>query len=57
MIAHVFAWMGDRLDTDVLFGKDNGLKSLLVLSGVTTEDKTALPGKQNYAGLKCRYHQ
>mmetsp|Transcript_67362 Transcript_67362/g.152425 ORF Transcript_67362/g.152425 Transcript_67362/m.152425 type:complete len:94 (+) Transcript_67362:163-444(+) len=31
--------VGDRLDTDVLFGNDNGLKSLLVLSGVTTEEK------------------
>jgi len=31
--------VGDRLDTDILFGKDNGLKSCLVLSGVTTEEK------------------
>lgn len=31
--------VGDRLDTDVLFGTDNGLKSVLVLSGVTSEEK------------------
>ena len=33
--------VGDRLDTDILFGKDGGLKTLLVLSGVTPE-KTLL---------------
>jgi phosphoglycolate/pyridoxal phosphate phosphatase family enzyme len=31
--------VGDRLDTDVLFGANNGLKSCLVLSGVTSEAK------------------
>lgn len=29
--------VGDRLDTDILFGLDNGLLSCLTLSGVTTE--------------------
>lgn len=31
--------VGDRLDTDILFGKDNGLSSILTLTGVTTESK------------------
>ncbi|PXF48454.1 Phosphoglycolate phosphatase 1B, chloroplastic [Gracilariopsis chorda] len=35
--------VGDRLDTDVLFGKDNGLSSVLTLSGVTTEEKLLSP--------------
>lgn len=37
--------VGDRLDTDVLFGTDNGLKTVLTLSGVTSESK--LLSKEN----------
>lgn len=35
--------VGDRLDTDILFGADNGLKTCLTLSGVTTEAKLNSP--------------
>lgn len=34
---------GDRLDTDVLFGKNGGLTTMLVLSGVTTEEQLLSP--------------
>ena len=37
--------VGDRLDTDILFGQNNGLLSCLTLSGVTTEAK--LLSKEN----------
>ena len=37
--------MGDRLDTDILFGQNSGLLSCLTLSGVTTEAK--LLSKEN----------
>lgn len=38
--------VGDRLDTDMLFGLDNGLRTCLTLSGVTTEEQVL--GKDNH---------
>jgi phosphoglycolate/pyridoxal phosphate phosphatase family enzyme len=35
--------VGDRLDTDVLFGKNNGLTTILTLSGVTTTNRLFAP--------------
>ena len=45
--------VGDRLDTDILFGNDNGLKSCLTLSGVTTEEQPA--GEQGDPRLLRRH--
>jgi len=45
--------VGDRLDTDVLFGKNNGMKSCLVLSGVTTEQKLLGPENQIVPDFYC----
>lgn len=35
--------VGDRLDTDILFGKNNGLQTVLTLSGVTTAEQLFSP--------------
>ena len=35
--------IGDRLDTDILFGINGGLRTCLVLSGVTQEDALLAP--------------
>jgi phosphoglycolate phosphatase len=37
--------IGDRLDTDILFGLNHSMKTILTLSGVTTKDK--LLSKEN----------
>ncbi|XP_010554749.1 PREDICTED: phosphoglycolate phosphatase 2 [Tarenaya hassleriana] len=38
--------VGDRLDTDILFGQNAGCKTLLVLSGVTTESALRQEGNK-----------
>ncbi|KAL3925832.1 MAG: hypothetical protein SGILL_000148 [Bacillariaceae sp.] len=37
-------FVGDRLDTDIRFGNDNGMRSLLVMTGVTTADSMVRVG-------------
>lgn len=38
--------VGDRLDTDILFGQNGGLTTCLVLSGVTTEEQLLSPSNE-----------
>ena len=40
-------FVGDRLDTDIRFGNENGMKSLLVMTGVTTADILEALGEGN----------
>jgi phosphoglycolate/pyridoxal phosphate phosphatase family enzyme len=39
--------IGDRLNTDILFGKINGLKSLLVLTGITKQEDMQTTAEDN----------
>lgn len=43
--------VGDRLDTDILFGKNGGLTTCLVLSGVTTEAELLGPENNTYPDM------
>lgn len=38
MQPHQLCMVGDRMDTDVLFGHGGGLQTLLVLSGASSKD-------------------
>ncbi|CAJ1387597.1 unnamed protein product [Effrenium voratum] len=46
--------VGDRLDTDIAFGRNNGLKTCLTLSGVTSEDELLerMPRKKGTEGIQ-----
>lgn len=44
--------VGDRLDTDIVFGNSNGAVSCLVFSGVTTEEKYTSPENK----IKANYY-
>ena len=43
--------VGDRLDTDILFGAHGGLTTMLVLSGVTTEEALLAPENSIHPNL------
>lgn len=43
--------VGDRLDTDILFGKNGGLTTMLTLSGVTTEEELLSPDNKVHPDL------
>ncbi|CAE7203264.1 PGLP1B [Symbiodinium necroappetens] len=50
--------VGDRLDTDIAFGRNNGLKTCLTLSGVTTEDELMerAPRKKGTEGIQPEFY-
>lgn len=50
--------VGDRLDTDIAFGRNNGLQTCLTLSGVTTEDELLdkTPRKAGTEGIQPEFY-
>lgn len=62
---HQICMVGDRLDTDILFGQDGGLTTMLVLSGTPSTTHLCLSMKQEVMGLlivnalrrKCSFGQ
>eukprot|EP00930_Biecheleria_cincta_P033916 TRINITY_DN23471_c0_g1_i1.p1 TRINITY_DN23471_c0_g1~~TRINITY_DN23471_c0_g1_i1.p1 ORF type:complete len:424 (-),score=66.29 TRINITY_DN23471_c0_g1_i1:335-1534(-) len=50
--------VGDRLDTDIAFGRNNGLQTCLTLSGVTTEDELLdkAPRKAGTEGIQPEFY-
>ncbi len=49
---------GDRLDTDIAFGRNNGLKTCLTLTGVTTESEVLeqVPRKTGTEGIQPDFY-
>lgn len=50
--------VGDRLDTDIAFGRNNGLKTCLTLTGVTNEDELLdkKPRKAGTEGIQPEFY-
>merc|ERR1712190_203943 len=50
--------VGDRLDTDIAFGRNNGLKTCLTLSGVTSEPELLdeVPRKAGTEGIQPDFY-
>merc|ERR550532_998112 len=50
--------VGDRLDTDIAFGRNNGLKTCLTLSGVTSEPELLdeVPRKAGTEGIQPNFY-
>mmetsp|Transcript_62681 Transcript_62681/g.136122 ORF Transcript_62681/g.136122 Transcript_62681/m.136122 type:complete len:400 (-) Transcript_62681:230-1429(-) len=55
---HRICMVGDRLDTDIAFGNNNGLQTCLTLSGVTSlpELMDEVPRKKGTEGIQPEYY-